>query len=72
MVRFSPSPCPSTPVVKIPIIEVLMAKILIAEDERDIRDLITFTLKLAGHDVTTTSNGEDAFLQAKKLLQEQD
>jgi DNA-binding response OmpR family regulator len=45
-----------------------MAKILIAEDERDIRDLITFTLKLAGHEVTTTSNGEEAFLQAKELL----
>lgn len=40
-----------------------MAKILIAEDERDIRDLIAFTLQYAGHEVITTSNGEEA-LQA--------
>lgn len=38
-----------------------MAKILIAEDERDIRDLITFTLKFAGHDVVATANGEEAY-----------
>ena len=37
-----------------------MAKILIAEDERDIRDLITFTLRFAGHEVIATSNGEEA------------
>jgi DNA-binding response OmpR family regulator len=40
-----------------------MARILIAEDERDIRDLITFTLNFAGHEVIATSNGEEA-LQA--------
>lgn len=40
-----------------------MAKILIAEDERDIRELIAFTLQFAGHEVITTSNGEEA-LQA--------
>ena len=28
-----------------------MAKILIAEDEPDIRNLITFTLRFAGHEV---------------------
>ena len=37
-----------------------MAKILIAEDERDIRDLIEFTLKYAGHEVIKTSNGAEA------------
>ena len=37
-----------------------MAKILVAEDERDIRDLITFTLRFAGHDVVTAINGEEA------------
>jgi DNA-binding response OmpR family regulator len=37
-----------------------MAKILIAEDERDIRDLITFTLRFAGYDVVAVSNGEEA------------
>jgi CheY-like chemotaxis protein len=37
-----------------------MAKILIAEDERDIRDLIAFTLRFAGHEVFAASNGEEA------------
>ena len=41
-----------------------MAKILIAEDERDIRDLISFTLRFAGHDVIATSNGEEALEKA--------
>jgi DNA-binding response OmpR family regulator len=37
-----------------------VAKILIAEDERDIRDLITFTLNFAGHEVLQAANGEEA------------
>ena len=37
-----------------------MAKIVIAEDERDIRDLIAFTLRFAGHEVAAASNGEEA------------
>lgn len=37
-----------------------MAKILVVEDERDIRDLIEFTLKYAGHEVIKTNNGADA------------
>ena len=37
-----------------------MAKILVAEDEPDIRDLIGFTLRFAGHDVTTVPNGAEA------------
>jgi CheY-like chemotaxis protein len=37
-----------------------MAKILVAEDERDIRDLIAFTLRFAGHEVLTANNGEEA------------
>ncbi len=43
-----------------------MAKILIAEDERDIRDLITFTLRFAGHEVIPASNGEEALQLALK------
>jgi DNA-binding response OmpR family regulator len=43
-----------------------MAKILIAEDERDIRDLITFTLRFAGHEVVATTNGEEAYEKAKE------
>lgn len=37
-----------------------MSKILIAEDERDILDLITFTLEFGGHEVISTSNGVEA------------
>ena len=37
-----------------------MVKILIAEDERDIRDLVTFTLKFAGYDVVAVTNGAEA------------
>ena len=37
-----------------------MAKILIAEDERDIRDLVAFTLRFAGHQVVAAINGEEA------------
>ena len=42
-----------------------MTKILIAEDENDIRDLITFTLRFANYDVVTASNGEEAVTQAR-------
>lgn len=45
-----------------------MAKILIAEDEPDIRDLITFTLRFAGHEVIPTANGEEAYKMAIKEL----
>jgi len=37
-----------------------MGKILVAEDEPDIRDLIGFTLRFAGHDVKTVCNGAEA------------
>jgi DNA-binding response OmpR family regulator len=44
-----------------------MAKILIAEDERDIRELITFTLRyIAGHEVTATADGQEALEAAQK------
>jgi DNA-binding response OmpR family regulator len=41
-----------------------MAKILIAEDERDIRDLVAFTLRFAGYEVFTATNGEEAIRMA--------
>ncbi|MBI5957390.1 MAG: response regulator [Chloroflexi bacterium] len=44
-----------------------MAKILIAEDERDIRDLIEFTLKYAGHEVIKASNGAEAVEMAPQV-----
>lgn len=37
-----------------------MAHILVAEDERDIRELIAFTLTFAGHQITQASNGAQA------------
>jgi DNA-binding response OmpR family regulator len=45
-----------------------MTKILIAEDERDIRELITFTLQFAGYQVITTTNGEEAVEAARKEI----
>ncbi|MGJ3240168.1 MAG: response regulator transcription factor [Anaerolineae bacterium] len=45
-----------------------MAHILIAEDERDIRELIKFTLTFAGHQITEAVNGEEAVAKAKELL----
>ena len=45
-----------------------MARILIAEDERDIRDLITFTLRFAGHEVIAAANGEEAVEKAREAI----
>ena len=45
-----------------------MARILISEDEPDIRELVAFTLRFAGHEVTTTSNGEEALQQAFQVV----
>ncbi len=45
-----------------------MANILIAEDERDIRELINFTLTFAGHKVTTVPNGAEAVDKAPQVM----
>ena len=37
-----------------------MARILVAEDERDIRELIAFTLQFAGHEISQAANGAEA------------
>jgi DNA-binding response OmpR family regulator len=42
-----------------------MARILVAEDEKDIRDLITFLLQFAGHTVIPAINGEEAYERAR-------
>ncbi|MBN1123279.1 MAG: response regulator [Anaerolineae bacterium] len=44
-----------------------MTKILIAEDEPDIRELITYTLKFGGFDVVVTNNGEEAVKAAPRV-----
>ena len=41
-----------------------MTKILIAEDERDIRDLVAFSLKFGGFDVVQAANGAEAVERA--------
>ena len=43
-----------------------MAKIVIAEDEPDIRELIAFTLRFAGHEVIAGANGEEGYNLTKK------
>ncbi|GAB5492220.1 MAG: hypothetical protein Phog2KO_24350 [Phototrophicaceae bacterium] len=45
-----------------------MAHILIAEDERDIRELIKFTLTFAGHQISEAANGEEAVAKALELI----
>ena len=45
-----------------------MKRILIAEDERDIRDLIAFTLRFAGYEVLTANNGEEAVQMTRQEL----
>ncbi len=42
-----------------------MAKILIAEDEPDIRDLLIFTLQYAGHSVVAANDGFEALQLAE-------
>jgi len=37
-----------------------VTKILVAEDEKDIRELIAFTLRFAGYDVVLANNGAEA------------
>lgn len=43
-----------------------MSKILIAEDDCDIRDLITFTLRFANNEVIVAGNGEEAVSLARQ------
>jgi CheY-like chemotaxis protein len=45
-----------------------MTKILIAEDERDIRDLVGFSLRFGGFDVVQAANGQEAVERAQVEL----
>jgi len=44
--------------------------ILVAEDEKDIRELIVFTLQLDGFTVVEAPNGEEAVNKARELVPE--
>ena len=44
-----------------------MIKILVAEDERDIRELIGFTLRFAQFDVELARNGKEAVEKASQI-----
>lgn len=44
-----------------------MPRILVAEDERDIRELIGFTLRYAGFEVELATNGEEAVEKAPQM-----
>jgi len=46
-----------------------MVRILIAEDEPDIRNLIAFTLRFAGYEVVDTSDGAEAYEKAVELAE---
>jgi two-component system alkaline phosphatase synthesis response regulator PhoP len=45
-----------------------MTKILIAEDEPDIRDLIAFTLRFSGYEVVAVGNGAEALEAAPQEM----
>jgi DNA-binding response OmpR family regulator len=45
-----------------------MARILVAEDERDIRDLIAFTLRFGGYEVLEAKDGEEAVRVAQEEM----
>lgn len=45
-----------------------MAKILIAEDEPDIRELVLFMLRFAGYEVIAATNGEEAVQTASREI----
>ncbi len=45
-----------------------MAKIVVAEDEKDIRELLVFVLELAGHQVVAVSDGAQAVETVRKEM----
>ncbi|MGN6605978.1 MAG: response regulator transcription factor [Jatrophihabitans sp.] len=47
-----------------------MARILVVDDEQDIRELVTFKLARMGHDVTSESDGEAGLAAARRLSPE--
>jgi len=46
----------------------MAATILIAEDERDIRDLVAFSLRFGGFEVVEATNGQEAVDKARQAM----
>lgn len=46
----------------------MVTKILIADDDPDILELVNYKLLQSGYDVTTVTNGADAITRAKETL----
>ncbi|HET7090678.1 MAG TPA: response regulator [Anaerolineae bacterium] len=46
----------------------MVATILIAEDERDIRDLVVFSLRFGGFEVVEATNGQEAVEKAQQVM----
>lgn len=44
-----------------------MSKILVAEDQTDLREMIALSLSLTGYDVLSVEDGELAYLQAQRI-----
>ncbi len=44
----------------------MASRVLIVEDERDIRDLVVLHLQRDGYQVSTAGSGEEALLQVKQ------
>ena len=45
-----------------------MAKILLVEDEEALREVVTFNVRNAGHDVVETDNANDALMLLDDFL----
>ena len=45
-----------------------MTRVLVADDDREVRELIIFALRFAGHEVLGASNGEEAVSLAKQSI----
>ena len=45
-----------------------MAKILLVEDEETLREVVTFNVRNAGHDIVETDNANDALMHLESFL----
>jgi DNA-binding response OmpR family regulator len=45
-----------------------MSRVLIADDDLDIRELVTFKLERAGHEVIAVADGEAALVETRRIM----